>query len=463
MKKLALLIGLFAFILFIGITKATCDGISFSCNYFNESICPSQDGCSYINTSGCSGTGDCMAFFGDQATCEAYGCTYGVPFPPMCSGSFDCSPVPDQPTCDNVGCSWTSPHCEGTHTICSSLNDSVCSDNIGCFLSSEASICNSCDDCSIKLHAGKNVTLTNDISGYNNYYGIYTWGNCIWMDNSSTTLNCNGHWILGDNYSSNIAGIYMYGELGASNLIVRNCFVTGYSIGLLAVKWSNPYLVENSIFCQPYADKVCSGYKLPIMAQHEQNNRNNVTYNNVTTYGNFYIERQSNIIIKNSNLISTNYSTQVLGFFITGTEYFWILNNTFNSTGSYVSLSGSYIAVYNNNYWLNFNGTGFSDTCNDTNDDGICDTSYVFSAGTDYYPLKYTPPAPPAPAPEYRLSSILPYPWGYIVGIVLGAGFILFILATLLGGKIDDLLNPKNLAVIMVGLVIVAVFIAGIV
>jgi len=67
------------------------------------------------------------------------------------------------------------------------------------------------------------------------------------------------------------------------------------------------------------------------------------------------------------------------------------------------------------------------------------------------------------PTPSYRLSSVLPYPWGYIAGIVLGAGLILFILATLLGGEIADLLNPKNLALIFIGLLVVAVFIAGIV
>jgi hypothetical protein len=71
-----------------------------------------------------------------------------------------------------------------------------------------------------------------------------------------------------------------------------------------------------------------------------------------------------------------------------------------------------------------------------------------------------TPPSPPA---EYRLSSVLPYPWGYIAGIVLGAGMIMFIMLSLLGGEIADLLDPKNIAVIFVGLVIVAVFIAGIV
>jgi len=47
------------------------------------------------------------------------------------------------------------------------------------------------------------------------------------------------------------------------------------------------------------------------------------------------------------------------------------------------------------NFWANPNGTGASQTCKDSDGDGICDSSYVLDGNnTDFLPL--TPPAIPA-------------------------------------------------------------------
>lgn len=397
MKKLIFL-GLLTAFLFLGTVKAACEGTSIACSTFNESVCSTQDSCLYVNITDayCSGTGDCMVFSGDQPSCEAAGCSWGAPF---CSGSFNCSIYSDQSNCENYGCSWTSivPHCDGTHTTCSSLNDSVCPSNIGCFLSSSSSTCNSCNDCVFKLKASHNVTLTSNIYGQNDYYNAYGIGNCIFMDVSNTKLDCNEYKILGNNVSN--VGILMYGEGGAANLFVDNCFVTGYTQGILTERMTNSYLVEDTIFCKNYNGQICSSY--PIQTHLFYSGSANKTFSNVTVYGTTFWNRQANVIFDKCTFISSGYT---FGYFEGNGEPMKILvrNSTINASTSqwvYGENQGSHpTANFTYNYWLNYNGTGFSDNCTDANEDDICDTNITFSATSsnevfyDLYPLEYIAP-----------------------------------------------------------------------
>ncbi|NJD78276.1 MAG: hypothetical protein FIB08_14485 [Candidatus Methanoperedens sp.] len=62
-------------------------------------------------------------------------------------------------------------------------------------------------------------------------------------------------------------------------------------------------------------------------------------------------------------------------------------NNTWNTTkiASANIIGGSYLA---GNFWAHPDGTGFSQTCMDSNIDGICDSGYMLSTGNeDYLPL----------------------------------------------------------------------------
>jgi len=291
------------------------------------------------------------------------------------------------------------------------------------------------------------VTLANDISGYNSYYGYYSWAMCIYMDNSSTVLDCNGHWILGDNYSSDVAGILLYGESGAGNVKVSNCHVTGYSIALLARGFDHAYTVEDSTFCEPHADKVCSGYKRPIFAQRWQYNTAPIIYDNVTVYGAFGIELQANITVKNSRLISVPPYTDAVGFMVGNNEHYWFYNNIFNVTGAYASANnqGTYYPEFSNNYYLNYNGTGYSDICNDTNDDGICDNPYTVSIWnswtgsyqnyTDSQPLLYSY------APEQPLQ------------VLTGMALTLSDAGTGLGSFLDAITNPVTQFIMALGFV----------
>ena len=66
--------------------------------------------------------------------------------------------------------------------------------------------------------------------------------------------------------------------------------------------------------------------------------------------------------------------------------------NTWNTTQK----SGTNIidgSVLGGNFWANPSGIGFSQTCPDSNNDGLCDSKYVLNTfNVDYLPLKYKLP-----------------------------------------------------------------------
>jgi parallel beta-helix repeat protein len=71
--------------------------------------------------------------------------------------------------------------------------------------------------------------------------------------------------------------------------------------------------------------------------------------------------------------------------------------NTTLTSGTNI-VGGPYIG---GNYWAYPNGTGFSQTCSDSDNNGICDSPYIIDENiTDFLPLKlWSAPQPPAPTP----------------------------------------------------------------
>ena len=103
-------------------------------------------------------------------------------------------------------------------------------------------------------------------------------------------------------------------------------------------------------------------------------------------YGLYLTDAQSNNIY--NNLFNVTNTAYISG---TGTN-FW---NTIKQLGERVYSLGNEIG---GNYWTNPSGTGYSDTCNDTNHDGFCDDYYNLTTGNiDYLPLsdKYEDTTPP--------------------------------------------------------------------
>ncbi len=84
-----------------------------------------------------------------------------------------------------------------------------------------------------------------------------------------------------------------------------------------------------------------------------------------------------------SNLIYNNLFNNTNNHYFSGTIYTndW---NTTKTAGTNI-VGGSY---FGGNFWAKPDGTGFSETCTDSNSEGICDSSYTLASGNvDYLPL----------------------------------------------------------------------------
>ncbi|MEM5800836.1 MAG: NosD domain-containing protein, partial [Candidatus Aenigmatarchaeota archaeon] len=88
------------------------------------------------------------------------------------------------------------------------------------------------------------------------------------------------------------------------------------------------------------------------------------------------------------NKIYNNLFNNTNNFYFEGTIYsnYW---NTTKQSGQRIYSAGNEIG---GNYWTNFTNNGYSDTCDDDNKDGFCDSPYIIDPGqtgnnTDYLPL----------------------------------------------------------------------------
>jgi hypothetical protein len=123
-----------------------------------------------------------------------------------------------------------------------------------------------------------------------------------------------------------------------------------------------------------------------------------------------FIFSPQNTTLSNNTFLLTNYSEALL--IQESTNGTRIYNNFFNiSSGAFVTITNGPSLYFNTtqiidnnviggpvrggNVWSRQNGTGFSDTCSDTDRDGICDTSYTINPSIpyiDYSPLSYSIP-----------------------------------------------------------------------
>ena len=93
--------------------------------------------------------------------------------------------------------------------------------------------------------------------------------------------------------------------------------------------------------------------------------------NNTFISNNYGIELYSS----SKNTIYNNYFNNTNNFIFTGTTYV----NTWNITkkpGTNI-IGGSYLG---GNFWANPSGNGFSQTCMDRNNDGLCDLKYSLNS-----------------------------------------------------------------------------------
>jgi parallel beta-helix repeat protein len=87
--------------------------------------------------------------------------------------------------------------------------------------------------------------------------------------------------------------------------------------------------------------------------------------------------------LSENNSIYNNLFNNSHNFYFSGVAYFNEWNTT--NTSQKNIIGGPYTG---GNYWTKPDGTGFSQICNDTDGDGICDTPYTLAANnTDFLPL----------------------------------------------------------------------------
>ena len=208
--------------------------------------------------------------------------------------------------------------------------------------------------------SGSNNTLRGNTANLNQGVGIYL------SYSNNNTLNNN-------NANSNIdSGIYLY-HTNYNTLIGNNASKNNYGINLYAA--DNDTLIGNN------ASENNFGFYLDFCKKNIlKGNIANSNYN----YG-IYLDPGWYGFIDNS--IYNNYfnNTENYGIHKFGVCCINSWNTTKTSTTNIIA--GSYLG---GNFWAHPNGTGFSQTCTDSNFDGLCDLKYILNnENIDYLPLKY--------------------------------------------------------------------------
>ncbi len=264
--------------------------------------------------------------------------------------------------------------------------------------------------------------------------GYYTLGDnisissnpCIYIKNTQfMVLDCEGHYlyssrdktaILIENSSNvQITNCHFINNLAdvnitdSTNITLSNIHVDGSVVSLYAN--NSKSIVISSYISSGVKDAIKITNSSSILLEHSE-----VEGENVGLYGynvssfNFTSSIISNfsygIYLQSSNTIEVyrdNISYNHYGIYSTSNLNLKIYNNILSNSinleqiSSSISLNSSYNCNTNSitsspcmggNFWGNITHTDFSDTCEDKNGDGICDSPYTITEGvTDYYPL----------------------------------------------------------------------------
>jgi len=316
---------------------------------------------------------------------------------------------------------------DGIYLYSSSLNNIIANNNVssnrcGITLSSSNNniiannTANSNNQRGISLSSSNNIIANNNVSS-NTYDGIYLYS-------SSNNL------ITNNNVSSNgVQGIQLY--TSSNNIIANNTANSNIKYGIYLYSSSNNLITNNNANSN-------SQYGIYLSSSNDNNTVTNNTANSNVEYGIILSSSSNNIIANNtanSNIKSgislhssnnntftnNNVSSNVeYGIILQLSEYNQIYHNIFNNTDTcqIVSCGVNYWntskELGGGNYWFKINGTGWSETHADLNNDGFCDEPYELSTNnTDYLPKLLDIVAPevtlntPVNETTYNTSSIL--------------------------------------------------------
>ncbi len=227
--------------------------------------------------------------------------------------------------------------------------------------------------------------------------------------------------IVRDNYVDVNDAVQLMGISSSKyNLVENNHLVNGgITVGRNSLCTIRDNLIEGSGTNDIYLNgevSCCNVYNNDITtsetALHISNSENNYIYNNAftstATYGTNTLALQD-ISVTNYIYGNTFTSNHNVMFYFNNAENVKIYNNLFKSPGQPKFNSNPSLNILENdwsdlpqygariysdgdiiggNYWTNFDGTGFSDTCVDADLDGFCDVKFSLNADNeDDYPL----------------------------------------------------------------------------
>jgi len=199
---------------------------------------------------------------------------------------------------------------------------------------------------------------------------------CINITTSNVVLEGKGHVIDGRD-TGNTYGVFISNSPSIlTNVTVRNLVVSDWDIGVFYYRTQNSKMENTYILSNPF-----EGTRL--MDSSYVNVTGSVFFEN---YYGIELASASNLRIYDNYF--SNYYSENVG--MDGT----ITSNTWNTPYDCTSVSGLGWPCAGGNYWGHPDGTGFSDTCADANNDYICDspyTRYVSPLNRDYYPLAKGP------------------------------------------------------------------------
>ncbi len=190
---------------------------------------------------------------------------------------------------------------------------------------------------------------------------------------NGSAITLSADWISLEGFKAVNSG-YLYPDAGvriiSNNNFIKNNSASENALGIIIDTNSSSNDVRGNLFNY----NTNGGLYLHINSRNNTITGNSVNSNN--GYG-IYLYSSSN------NVIYDNYFNNVNNMASSNSINIWNIGKT---PGRNI-IGGQYIA---GNYWGKPDGTGFSETCNDQDVDGICDIPYVISDNnTDYLPLTF--------------------------------------------------------------------------
>ncbi len=299
------------------------------------------------------------------------------------------------------------------------------------------------------------------ISSSGNYYGFYilsSSNNSI--SNSTSIYNDHDNFYLVDSdynklinntASNSLYGYGFYLRSSEYNVLLENIIEQNHVDGIYLLLYSHGNTItsntiannrmginaERSSYNTISTNEIKSNYDSGIFLY--LSNSNTITNNNIsysTTRSGIEVEYSGDNLIYNNFLNNTN-NVYVLG---TYTNYWNIsLSSGTNIVGG--NLLGG-------NFYAKPDGSGYSETCTDSDGNGICDSPYTINSNNiDYYPLTY---------PAYSSSANLILSPSYLNTDVLGTHYFTLknngtstinnINCYALNGNLITSVNPQNIS-----------------